>query len=130
MIRWLLTLLLLGTVASCAPAAVPAAAIADSADEIAARAVWAPGELEEHYRKHPDGYRSVEEYDRGARETIRVGTRFHYRDTQTDAPRLGFYHRETNRFTGLTGDGRRITTHFRPDRGERYVRGLPGSTYR
>ncbi|MCS6800654.1 MAG: hypothetical protein RMM58_10070 [Chloroflexota bacterium] len=126
--RALLALLALLLLVGCAPA--PAAAPRLEAEEIAARAVWAPGELEEHYRKHPDGYRSVEEYDRGARETIRVGKRFEYRDTQSGAPRLGFYDPQTNRFTGLTADGRRITTHFRPDRGERYVRGLPGSTYR
>jgi pyocin large subunit-like protein len=128
--RWLLALVVLVFLAACAPAAATPIAPQLDAETIAARAVWAPGELEAHYRKHPDGYRSVDEYDRGARETIRVGRRFDYRDTQSNAPRLGFYDPETNRFTALTADGRRITTHFRPDRGERYVRGLPGSTYR
>lgn len=127
--RWLLALVVLLSLSACAPAAATPVAPRVDAHEIAARAVWAPGELEEHYRKHPEGYRSPEEYDLGARETIRVGRRFEYRDTQTNAPRLGFYDPETNRFTGLTADGRRITTHFRPDRGERYVRSLPGSTY-
>ncbi|GIW10742.1 MAG: hypothetical protein KatS3mg061_1799 [Dehalococcoidia bacterium] len=100
-----------------------------AAAQVAERAAWAPGELEAHYRKHPEGYTSVSDYDRGAREAIRVGRRFTYRDTQTGAPRVGYYDPATNRFTGLTGDERRITTHFRPDRGEAYVRGLPGSTY-
>jgi pyocin large subunit-like protein len=130
MTRWLLAILLVTTLVGCAPAAATTPSVGVEAEQIAARAVWAPGELEEHFRKHPEGYRSAEEYDRGARETIRRGVRFTYRDSQSDAPRLGFYDRETNRFTALTGDGRRITTHFRPDRGERYVRGLPGSTYR
>ncbi|HKG17341.1 MAG TPA: hypothetical protein VKA96_06605 [Solirubrobacteraceae bacterium] len=93
---------------------------------------WAPGQLRAHFDKHgPEGsYRAPEEYDRAARETIRDGVMFTYVDRETQAPRVGFYDRANNRFTGLTGDGARITTHFRPDRGEIYVRRLERSTYR
>jgi hypothetical protein len=51
-------------------------------------------------------------------------------DRESNAERLGFFQKESNRFTGVTRDGRRITTQFRPDRGEAYVRGLDRSTYR
>jgi hypothetical protein len=104
--------------------------VSGAADRVATQAVWASGELAEHFDKHPEGYRSQAEYDRGAREVIRIGRRFEYRDTQSNAPRVGYYDKPSNRFTAMTGDERRITTHFRPDRGESYVRGLPGSTYR
>ena len=46
------------------------------------------------------------------------------------ARRRGFYTTSNNRFTGVTEDGKRITTHFRPESGEHYVRGLWESTYR
>lgn len=104
--------------------------IGPTPNPVAASAVWGRGELAEHFEKHPETYRSEREYDEGARETIRLGARFTYTDTQTSAPRVGYFHKPSNRFTGLTGDEKRITTHFRPDRGERYVAGLPRSTYR
>jgi hypothetical protein len=72
----------------------------------------------------------VEAYDASARETIRLGFAFTYHDRESNADRLGFYHKESNRFASVTRDGRRITTQFRPDRGEAYVRGLDRSTYR
>ena len=97
-----------------------------------ARASWAPGQLEAHFARHgrEGPYRSSTEYDAAARETIRRGTFFTYVDRETNAERAGFYDRATNRFTGLARDGSRITTHFRPERGEAYVRGLERSTYR
>lgn len=95
-------------------------------------AVWAPGQLEAHFRKHgPEGpYSSVAEYDRAARENIIEGTQFSYVDRESRAQRIGFYHAASNRFTSLTSDARRITTFFHPDRREGYVRGLDRSTYR
>lgn len=107
--------------------------VADDVDrEHFARAGWAPGQLEAHFDKHgQEGpYRTQREYDAAARETIRRGASLTYVDRESDAPRVGFYERAANRFTGLTRDGGRITTHFRPDRGEGYVRGLERSTYR
>jgi hypothetical protein len=124
---------LLSTLAACAPAptAPPPSPVTESERErYAEEARWAPGQLEAHFQKHPEGYRSVEEYDRGAREVIRQGIAFTYVDRTTNLPRLGFYERETNRFTALTRAGDRITTHFRPDNGERYVRNLERSSYR
>ncbi|MDP8921319.1 MAG: hypothetical protein M3O34_00350 [Chloroflexota bacterium] len=110
----------------------PSGPAADDRERIAARATWAPGSLESHFEKHgAEGpYRSAAEYDAVARETITVGTRFTYQDRESNAERLGFYDKAGNRFTGVTRDGGRITTHFRPDRGEAYVRGLERSTYR
>ncbi|CAA9290407.1 MAG: hypothetical protein AVDCRST_MAG77-4670 [uncultured Chloroflexi bacterium] len=110
------------------PANQPAAA---DLERIAQDATWAPGSLREHFQKHgrEGPYSSADLYDAAARETIRQGTPFHYVDRSTSARRRGYYHAPTNRFTSVTEDGRRITTHFKPDNGERYVRGLPQSTY-
>ena len=72
---------------------------------------------------------SESDYDASARETIRIGTAFTYVDRESNVERLGFFQKESNRFIGVTRDGRRITTQFRPDRGEAYVRGLNRSTY-
>lgn len=108
----------------------PAQVSAAERDQYATEARWAPGQLEAHFQKHPQGYRSVQEYDRGARDVVRQGTAFSYRDREAGETRLGFFERGSGRFTALTRDGRRITTHFRPDDGERYVLRLPQSTYR
>jgi pyocin large subunit-like protein len=101
-------------------------------ERIAREATWAPGQLRAHFEKHgKEGpWASESEYDASARETIRVGTAFTYVDRESNAERLGFFQKENNRFTGVTRDGRRITTLFKPDRGEAYVRGLERSTYR
>ena len=109
-----------------------AAATGDVDRERLAQATWAPGQLDAHFEKHcgEGPYRSVTEYDAAARETIRIGAFFTYVDRESNAPRAGFYDKQTNRFTGLTQNGARITTHFRPDRGETYVRRLERSTYR
>ena len=118
--------------ASPKPAVSPKPAASDADRERYAHAEWAPGQLEAHFRKHgAEGpYHSAAEYDTAARETIRRGTMFSYVDRESDAERLGFYDKPANRFTGLTRNGQRITTHFRPNRGEAYVRGLERSTYR
>jgi hypothetical protein len=108
----------------------------DSADaeraRIVSEAVWTPGQLQDHFERHgSEGpWASESVYDASARETVTVGTRFTYVDRTTNAERLGFFDRGGNRFTSVTNDGRRITTHFRPDRGEAYVRSLYRSTYR
>ncbi|MDP8923148.1 MAG: hypothetical protein M3O34_09775 [Chloroflexota bacterium] len=87
-------------------------------------------ELERHFRRHHRllGVRSVAAYDASACETIDLGTYFEYRDLETGEPRVGYYHRETRRFDGLTDDETTILTHFRCPEG--YVRNnLRGSTY-
>jgi hypothetical protein len=101
-------------------------------ERIAREATWAPGQLREHFEKHgrEGPWPSESAYDAAARETIEIGTAFTYVDRESNAERLGFYLKDANRFTGLTRDGRRITTQFRPDRGEAYVRSLTRSTYR
>jgi len=110
----------------------PAGSVDVDRERIARDATWAPGQLQDHFEKHgrEGPWASEADYDASARETIRIGTIFTYVDRTANAQRLGFYHRETNRFTSVTQDGRRITTQFKPDRGEAYVRGLPQSTYR
>lgn len=105
-----------------APGQLDAAAIASTA-------TWAPGQLEAHFQKHGEQMASTSDYDASARATIREGRAFTYVDRESRTQRLGFYDRGTNRFTSVTNDGRRITTHFRPDTGERYVRRLDRSSY-
>ena len=119
-------------VASPKTAASPKPAPTDADRERFAQAAWAPGQLEAHFQRHgaEGSHRTAEEYDAAARETIRNGTMFTYVDRESNAGRIGFYDKSTNRFTGVSGNGRRITTHFRPNRGEAYVRGLERSTYR
>lgn len=99
---------------------------------IVREATWTPGQLQDHFEKHGEEgpWASESVYDASARETVSVGTRFTYVDRATNAERLGFFDKSGNRFTSVTNDGRRITTHFRPDRGESYIRGLYRSTYR
>src|SRR5262245_51703370 len=110
----------------------PGGSVEVDRERIAREAAWAPGQLKAHVDKHgrEGPWASEAEYDASARETIRIGTSFTYIDRESNAERLGFFQKETNRFSGLTRDGRRITTHFKPDRGEAYVRGLDRSTYR
>jgi pyocin large subunit-like protein len=112
--------------------AAPAADRVDpEAARIASQATWAPGQLQAHFEKHGQegSHATAAAYDASARETIRIGRAFRYVDRESRARRRGFYDPQLNRFTGVTDDGRRITTHFRPDSGERYVRGLQASTY-
>jgi hypothetical protein len=115
-----------------AVAAKPAGAVEVDREKTAREATWAPGQLQEHFAKHgrEGPWASESAYDAAARETIRIGTVFTYVDRTSNAERLGFYLKDGNRFTSVTRDGRRITTQFRPDRGEAYVRGLARSTYR
>lgn len=110
----------------------PLAPRSAEAERIARSATWSPGQLQAHFAKHgrEGSYATAEAYDSGARETIRGGREFTYIDRTTHARRRGFYAISTNGFTGVTDDGKRITTHFRPESGEHYVRGLWESTYR
>lgn len=126
-----LTLSLL-TAACAAQRSAPSAAPGLSVDRerYASDAQWAPGQLQAHFQKHRNGYRTEQEYDLGARAVIRDGTAFTYVDRESGDRHLGFYEKSSNRFTAMTEDGRRITTHFEPDNGEAYVRQLPQSTYR
>jgi hypothetical protein len=95
-------------------------------------ASWAPGQLQEHFSKHgrEGPYATIRDYDSAARDTIIAGATFTYVDRESRAPRLGFYHGGTNRFTSLTADGQRITTFFHPDRRDSYVRSLDRSTFK
>jgi hypothetical protein len=110
----------------------PGGSVEVDREAIARDATWAPGQLEAHFQKHgrEGPWASESVFDASARETIKIGTAFTYRDREANTEHLGFYHRESNRFVGLTRDGRRITTQFRPDRGEAYVRALDRSSYR
>ena len=116
-----------------APAPAPATG-APSVDvtRIARDATWAPGALIDHFGKHGNEgpWADTGAYDRSARDTIRTGREFTYIDRTASVRRRGFYDAPGNRFTSVTEDLRRITTHFRPDNGERYVVLLPESTYR
>jgi len=113
-------------------AARPSGAVQVDRERIAREATWAPGQLRAHVEKHgrEGPWASEADFDASARETIRIGTAFTYLDRESNAERIGFYHRDSNRFVGVSSDGRRITTQFKPDRGEAYVRGLDRSTYR
>lgn len=121
------------TAAAQAPAQTKPSGPADvDRARIVSDAVWTPGQLQDHFQKHgrEGPWASASVYDASARETVTMGTLFTYVDGATDAERLGFFDKPGNRFTSVTSDGRRITTHFRPDRGEAYVRNLNRSTYR
>src|SRR5262245_49490308 len=87
--------------------------------------------LEDHYddHKHEFGSITIDEYEASALETITIGDLFTYTDRATGRQHRGHYDRATGRFTGCSGNGRRIYTHFKPSNGEDYVRGLPDSTY-
>jgi hypothetical protein len=82
-----------------------------------------------HYTKHRNVLRvaTEQEYDESARETIRRGVRLTYRDRSTGARRVGYFERETGRFTALNEHETRIRSHFLT--GERQVRALPESDY-
>jgi len=114
------------------PATAPNSAPVADREPMVREATWAPGQLASHFEKHggEGPWTSESVYDASARETIAQGTAFTYKDRESNAERRGFYDKTGNRFTAVSRDGRRITTHFRPDRGEAYVRGLSRSTYR
>jgi hypothetical protein len=85
--------------------------------------------LEDHFGHHRGALRvrSIDEYDASAQETVRIGTRFTYRDHRTRERRVGYFDRATSRFTVTDLDGL-IVSHFTTD--EATVADLPLSTYR
>ena len=92
-------------------------------------AAWkSPEHLEDHYELHRRELRarSIEEYDASAQETLAIGSRFTYRDRPTGERRIGYFDRESSRFTATDLDGL-IHTHLRTD--EAYVVGLDLTTY-
>ena len=87
-------------------------------------------ELEAHFALHGRdvGARTVEEYEASSKDVLGRGTLFEYEDGATGEPRLGYYDRDTRRFTAVTEDDRWIKTHFRCP--EWYIGDiLIGSTY-
>lgn len=76
--------------------------------------------LEDHFGCHHRELRarSIAQYDASAQETIQLGVQFTYRERRTNERHIGYFHRETSRFTATTLDGL-IVTHFRTD--EEYV---------
>ena len=112
--------------------AKPAGTVDVDREKIAREATWTPGQLQSHFDRHGNEgpWASESVYDASARETVKTGASFSYVDRESSAERLGFFDKAGNRFTSVTRDGRRITTHFRPERGEAYVRNLNRSTYR
>lgn len=94
-------------------------------------ATWpSPEYLRQYFRAHGRRLRprTVAAYDASVHETIEVGTYFEYRDVDSNAPRVGYYHPESRRFVGLSDDELTILPHYRCP--EHYVRDtLPGSTY-
>jgi len=84
--------------------------------------------LVQHYRTHRHEFpgSSVEQYDVSAHETVAVGTDFEYVDPLTDDDHVGYFDRQTGRFTATTLDGL-IVTHVITD--EDYVTSLRYSDY-
>ncbi len=117
---------------SASPASTVTGSPSVDVTRIARDATWAPGSLVDHFGKHGNEgpWADAGAYDRSARDTIRTGRDFTYIDRTANVRRRGFYDASGNRFTSVTEDLRRITTHFRPDTGERSVVLLPESTYR
>jgi hypothetical protein len=96
-----------------------------------AQAPWSSQrELRRHFQKHGSQLETPTEadYDGSARGTIRAGRRFNYLDADTSAPRVGYYHGRTERFTAMNASETRILSHYNDS--ESYVRNLPGSDYR
>ncbi len=85
--------------------------------------------LEDHYGEHRHefpGY-SIEQYDDSAQKTMVVGVQFTFREPRTRERRIGYYHRDSARFTVTDIDGL-IRSHFHTD--EAHVADLPASTYK
>ncbi len=91
---------------------------------------WASqARLNRHFRRHGGevGAPDAASYDASARQTIRTGVRFTYRDLITQEMRIGFFDPSTGRFTALSEDGTTILTHFVTT--ETYIRSRPDLTY-
>jgi len=74
------------------------------------------------------GAATEQEYDESARETIRRGARFTYRERSSRVRRVGYFERATGRFTVMNEYETRIRSHFLTS--ERQLRTLPESDYR
>src|SRR4051794_38687435 len=87
--------------------------------------------LQWDFRKHGHEFpfSTVGDYESSSLDTISVGARFEFEDRKSGKRRLGYYDRETNRLTVVTDDALLILSHYRPSRGEAYVRGMLRSTY-
>lgn len=75
------------------------------------------------------GATTIDEYDASANATISNGVRFEYIDTGSGEQRVGYFDRETGLFTALDALEQMVITHFKPARGEIYVRTRQNSTY-
>jgi RHS repeat-associated protein len=93
----------------------------------AVRNVEGPG-IRDHYAKHGDqvGATSIRQFDASARQTIRDGREFTYRDRFTGARRVGYWDSKTGLFTATTQKGKTpiIHTHFKVSWED--LRKLPG----
>ena len=89
--------------------------------------VEGPG-LRDHFAKHGDqvGAKNVRGYDQSARQTIRNGREFTYRDRGTGKKRVGYYDSDTGLFTATSQNGKTpiIHTHFKESWDN--LRKLPG----
>jgi hypothetical protein len=84
-------------------------------------------DFQKHASEFP--YTTVQEYEASSPNTINVGVRFEFEDRKTGRPRVGYYDIARNRLTVLMNDELVLLSHYRPLRGEPYVRGLLRSTY-
>jgi pyocin large subunit-like protein len=89
-----------------------------------ARLHW---DFRKHGREFP--FSAVDEYEESSLDTVNVGVRFEFEDRKSGRSRVGYYDKATNRLTVMTEDELIILSHYRPSRGEAYVRGLLRSTY-
>jgi hypothetical protein len=90
--------------------------------------VWkSPHHLEDHFRRHHRmlNLRSIHDYDASAREVVRIGTYFEYRDLVSGDWHDGYFDYLTRRMTAVVDNV--IQTHYRCS--EHYVEGLLDSTY-
>ena len=90
---------------------------------------WASeNHLLEHWMIHRKEFPglSVDRYAISAQETVLIGRAFTYIDERTRLPRIGYFHRDTARFTVADLDGK-IHTHFHTE--EAYLFGLINNTY-
>jgi hypothetical protein len=81
----------------------------------AKQGVEGPG-IRDHYAKHGDqvGASNLRQYDASARQTIRNGREFTYKDRFTGERRVGYYDANTGLFTATSQTGKVpiIHTHF------------------
>jgi len=87
--------------------------------------------LQWDFRKHGHEFpfSTVGDYEASSIDTVIVGVRFEFEDRKSGRDRVGYYDKAANRLTVLTDDEKFILSHYRPTRGEAYVRGLLRSTY-